>query len=262
MKNLKITALLLLLMSFMACKKDNTKQKEVCKKPTSYADSQGQFYQLSYNTDSKLSELKTDINTYTITYQDNGNTINSSDRYYDQTFKLGPEGQILELIAVYKSSGEVTKINYQHIKTSNGYDATATTQTFRKNESVPFKTVKNLWKMSINNGNLTSLTLIDLDNNNKQLGRMTYSYNISKNLSDYPLHHHQDLIDRQPFISKNLVTRSSMTDNVTNVQIDAVFNYEFDEHDRILNSTQVAEYKGDAQTTNSTIKGTFEYKCN
>lgn len=262
MKNLKLTVMLLLLLSSMACKKDKTQQKERCKMPTSYVDTQGMFYQFSYHPDGKLSELKSDNNTYAITYQDNGNTINVSDRYYDQTFKLGPDGQVLELISVFKNSGEITKSSYQHVKTSNGYDATATIQTFRKNENVPYKTVKNIWKMSINNGNLTSLTLIDLDNNNREVGRMTYGYNISKNLSDYPLHQYQDLRDGQPFISKNLVIRNSMTDNVNNIQMDAVFNHEFDEQARLLNSTQVAEHRQGDEKINYTVKGTFEYKCN
>lgn len=254
--------MLLLLLSFTACKKDNTRQKEFCKKPTSYVDTQGMYYQLAYNIDGKLSELKTDNNTYAMSYPDNGNTIIVSDKFSERTFKLGLEGEITALTSVNKISGEITKNNYQRVKTDNGYDVTATIQSFRKDENMPYKTVKNLYKMVLNNGNLMSVTIIDLNNNNMQLVTLTYGYNFSKNLNEYPLHYYQDLIDGLPLISKNLVIRYSMTDYKNNIQADAVFNHEFDEQDRLLNSTQESVYRQGAESSTSTLKGKFEYKCN
>ena len=262
MKNLLKMLPLLLLMIMVSCKKDKTQQKELCKNPTSYEDSQGLYYQFIYNADGKLSELKTDNSSLTFTYQNNGNTVVLNDNYSERTFKLGVDGEVIELTSVVKSSGEITKTSYQHVKTAVGYDVTETAQSFRKNENAPYKTVKRLQKLTITNGNLLALKLIDLDNNNRELGTMNYGYNISKNLSDYPLQNYLDLVDGVPFTSKNLVIRNSVRDNTNNIEINAVFGYEFDENDRMLAQIQTNKYTTGGETTDQVIKGKFEYKCN
>jgi len=262
MKNLKIITMLLMLGSFTACKKDKTQQKELCKNPTSYEDSQGLYYQFIYNADGKLSEFKTDNSSITFTYQNNGDTVVLSDNYSERTFKLGVDGEVIELTSVVKSSGETTKTSYQRVKTAVGYDVTEIAQSFRKNENAPYKTVKRLQKLTITNGNLLALNLIDLDNNNRELGTMSYGYNISKSISDYPLQNYPDLVDGVSFISKNLPIRNSLRDNTSNTEVNAVFGYEFDENDRMLAQIQTSKYTQGAETTDQVIKGKFEYKCN
>ncbi|RZL60273.1 MAG: hypothetical protein EOO93_14745 [Pedobacter sp.] len=262
MKNILKMLPILLLTIMVSCKKDKTQQKEICKNPTSYEDSQGLYYQFTYNVEGKLSELKTDNSSITFAYQNNGNTVVLIDNYSERTFKLGVDGEVIELVSIAKNSGETTKTNYQRIKTTVGYDVTATEQSFRKNENAPYKTVKRLHKLTVTNGNLLALKLIDLDNNNRELGTMNYGYNISKNLSDYPLQNYLDLVDGAPFISKNLAIRNSVRDETTNTQIYSVFSYEYDANDRMLGWAQTSEYIRNSETTNYNVKGKFEYKCN
>lgn len=255
--------MLLMLGSFTACKKDKTQQKDLCKNPTSYEDSQGSYFLFAYNSDSKLSELKTDYSSITFTYQNNGNTIIIASLYSEQTLKLGVDGLVTELSSVNKTSGEIEKHNYLNVKTNEGYDITSTIQNFRKNETVPYKTAKKLFKTTVNNGNLLQVKIIDVSNNNRELANSSYGYNISKNLSDYPLHQYIDLVDGIPFLSKNLVIRTSTSDHVNNQNSSAVYNYDFDEHDRILAFTTTGEINapGGVQTKVS-ANGKFEYKCN
>ncbi|MFA4870722.1 MAG: hypothetical protein WC623_21175 [Pedobacter sp.] len=70
------------------------------------------------------------------------------------------------------------------------------------------------------------------------------------------------LVDGVPFISKNLPIRDSLRDNTSNIEVNAVFGYEFDENDRMLAQIQTSKYTHGAETTDQVIKGKFEYKCN